>query len=130
MCIKRQIAKTNLIFGLAKYTRARRKSNIVPARSGIRRGFNKSARVEDICTTTSRQAIFAKTTPVNAKTVRVSYRKSSYGAATKIQIVRTIKANTSGAHGRNDSFRLGCLIVPFLQASTTFLTEITYVKAF
>ena len=42
-------------------------------------------------------AIFAKTTPVNAKTVRVSYRKSSYGAATKIQIVRTIKANTSGA---------------------------------
>ena len=42
-------------------------------------------------------AIFAKTTPVKAKTVRVSYRNVSYGAATNTHIVRTIKANTSGA---------------------------------
>ena len=44
-------------------------------------------------------AIFAKTTPVKAKTVRVSYRNVSYGAATNTHIVRTIKANTSGAKG-------------------------------
>ena len=50
-------------------------------------------------------AIFAKTTPVNAKTVRVSYRKSSYGAATKIQIVRTIKANTNGAEKKFSNLR-------------------------
>ena len=41
-----------------------------------------------------------------------------------------VKIFKNSPHGRNDSFRLGCLIVPFLQASTTFLTEITYVKAF
>ena len=51
-------------------------------------------------------AIFAKTTPVNAKTVRVSYRKSSYGAATKIQIVRTIKANTNGAETKVFKFEV------------------------